>query len=60
MKVKIEIEGTAEEFQDMFVPSDKQAEFLEVTYNAYAEAMRRLVLKQIDPYNFTGIRDDDR
>jgi len=58
MKVTIELDVTPEEFKELFVPSDRQQEFVEVTYDAYAEALRRLVLKQIDPYNFTGIQNE--
>ena len=57
MKVTIELDVTPEEFKDLFVPSEKQQEFVEITYDAYAEALRKIVLKQIDPYNFTGMQD---
>ena len=55
MKVKIELECTPQEFQELFVPSDRQAEFISVTYDAYVEALGRMVAKQIDPYKFTGM-----
>lgn len=57
MKVTIELDVTPEEFKELFVPNDRQQEFVEVTYDAYAEALRRLVLKQIDPHNFTGMNE---
>jgi len=57
MKVTIELDVTPEEFKELFVPNDRQQEFVEVTYDAYAEALRRLVLKQIDPHNFTGVNE---
>ena len=57
MKVTIEIEGSAEEFQEMFVPSDKQNEFITKTYDAYVEALQKMVMRQIDPHNFTGLRN---
>lgn len=57
MKVTIELDVTPDEFKELFVPSDRQQEFVEVTYNAYAEALRKLVLKQIDPYDFTGMQN---
>lgn len=41
----------------MFVPSEKQAEFISVTYDAYVKALNDLLKKQIDPYNFTGLHD---
>ena len=58
MKVTIELDVTTEEFKELFVPSDRQQEFVEVTYDAYAEALRRLVQKQIDPHGFTGTQDE--
>ena len=57
MKILIELDVTPEEFKELFVPSDRQQEFVEVTYNAYADALRKLVLKQIDPHNFTGMNE---
>ena len=57
MKVTIELDVTPDEFKELFVPSERQQEFVEVTYNAYAEALRKLVLKQIDPYDFTGMQN---
>ena len=56
MKITIELDVTPDEFKELFVPSERQQEFVEVTYNAYAEALRKLVLKQIDPYDFTGMQ----
>jgi len=58
MKVKIELDCTPEEFQEMFIPSDKQQEFLTVTYDAYVDALQKMVWKQIDPYKFTSTKDD--
>ena len=58
MKVTIELDVTPEEFKELFVPSDRQQEFVEVTYDAYVEALRKIVLKQIDPHNFTKVRDE--
>ena len=55
MKVKIELECIPQEFQELFVPSDRQAEFISVTYDAYVEALGKLVKEQIDPYKFTGM-----
>lgn len=50
MKVTVEIELTSQEFQEVFIPGDKQVEFLNQTYNAFAEGMARLAWKQVDPY----------
>lgn len=51
MKVKVELDLTAEEFKELFVPGDKQTEFAMKTYDAYVEALGKMVWKQIDPYN---------
>ena len=57
MKVTIELDVTPEEFKELFIPSERQAEFMHVTYDAYVDALADVVKKQIDPYNFTGLRD---
>ena len=57
MKVTIELDLTPEEFQELFVPSERQAEFISVTYDAYVQALGDLVKQQIDPYNFTRLRN---
>jgi len=43
MKVKIEIEATPDEVQDLFIPSGKQKEFAESLYRAYIDAMSKTV-----------------
>jgi len=58
MKVTIEIEGKPEEFQDLFVPSDRQAEFAAMTYDAYVEALKGFIWDNMDPHNFVRGRDD--
>ena len=55
MKVKIELDLSPEEVKELFVPSDKQSEFMRVTYDAYVKAVQATVLDQVDPYNFTGM-----
>lgn len=52
MKVKLEMDLTPEEFQEMFIPSEKQGEFLTKTYDAYVDALQKMMWKQIDPNNF--------
>ena len=51
MKIKIEIDITPEEAQELFVPGDKQQEFMMVTYDAYVRALQGMVWDQIDPYD---------
>jgi hypothetical protein len=58
MKVKIELDMTPEEFKKCLVPDDCQQEFIETTYDAYVDALERLVGKQVDPYNFTSINKE--
>lgn len=57
MKVTIELDCTPEEFKELFIPSEKQAEFLTITYDAYVDALQKMVWGQIDPYNF--MKKDD-
>ena len=52
MKVTIEIEGKPGEFQELFVPSEKQAEFMTMTYDAYVEALKKFIWDNIDPHKF--------
>ena len=51
MKIKIDIDLTPEEAKDLFVPGDKQHEFMITTYDAYCKALKDMVWDQIDPYN---------
>ena len=61
MKVKIELDLSPEEAKELFVPSDKQSEFMRVTYDAYVRAVQSTLLDHIDPYNFTGMnRKNDK
>jgi hypothetical protein len=39
MKIKIEIDVTPEEVQDLFIPGEKQQEFAAAMARAYTEAM---------------------
>ena len=57
MNIKIEIEITPEEFQELFIPSEKQTEFLTMTYDAYTKAFQQLVQRQIDPHGMIWKRD---
>ena len=51
MKVKIELDLTPEEAKELFVPGDKQTEFMTKTYDAYVTALQNMVWDQIDPHN---------
>lgn len=57
MKIKVELDLTPDEAKELFVPSDKQVEFTDKLYAAYIDALNALVIKHIDPYNFTGLGD---
>jgi len=59
MKIKLEMDCTPEEFQELFIPGEKQDEFMLRCYDAYSEALRQMLTKQIDPYNFMKTRDDE-
>ena len=51
MKIKIDIDLTPDEAKELFVPSDKQNEFMTKTYDAYVAALQNMVWDQIDPHN---------
>lgn len=41
MKIKLEVDMTPDEVQDLFIPSDKQKEFAQAMYSAYVDAMTK-------------------
>lgn len=51
MKIKIDIDLTPEEAKELFVPGDKQQDFMVKTYDAYVRALQDMVWDQIDPHN---------
>ena len=51
MKIKIEIDITPDEFQEIFIPGEKQHEFQLKSYDAYVAALGDVWLDQVDPYN---------
>jgi len=59
MKINIEIDLTPDEAKDLFVPGDKQTEFMTKTYDAYVTALQNMVWDQIDPHNFLNRKDED-
>ena len=59
MKIKIEMDITPHEFQEVFIPGDKQDEFMIKTYDAYVEGFKSMWLDQVDPHNFFNRKKDD-
>jgi len=59
MKINIEIDLTPAEAKELFVPGDKQNEFITKTYDAYVAALQGMVWDQIDPHNFLNRKDED-
>jgi len=51
MKIKIEMDLTPDEAHELFVPGDKQHEFMVKTYDAYCKALKDMVWDQIDPHD---------
>ena len=51
MKIKIEMDLSPEEAKELFVPGDKQHEFMVKTYDAYCKALKDIVWDQVDPYD---------
>jgi len=50
---------TPEEFQEVFIPGDKQEEFMYKTYDAYVAALSDMWLNQVDPHNVFNRKKDD-
>lgn len=59
MKIKIEMDITPEEFQEVFIPGDKQTEFQMKSYDAYVAALGNVWLDQVDPYNVLRRKKND-
>lgn len=59
MKIRIDIEGSPEDFQELFVPGDKQQEFIEMSFDAYTAALRDFIFHTIDPHNFIRGKKDE-
>lgn len=51
MKIKIDIDLTPDEAKELFVPGNKQNEFMTKTYDAYVAALQNMVWDQVDPHN---------
>ncbi|MBK5928731.1 hypothetical protein [Rhodobaculum claviforme] len=50
MKVNIEIDCTPEEFKELMIPSDRQAEFAAKAYQAMVEAMGQAMAQQFQQF----------
>ncbi|MEM8632781.1 MAG: hypothetical protein AAGF74_16240 [Pseudomonadota bacterium] len=50
MKVNIEIDCTPEEFKELFIPSEKQAEFTAKAYQAMMEAAQKAIVEQFNMF----------
>lgn len=59
MKIKIEMDITPQEFQEVFIPGDKQEEFMYKTYDAYIAALSSLWMDQVDPHDFLNRKKND-
>lgn len=54
--MKVTIDLTPEEFQQLFVPSDKQTEFTIKAYDAYVDMFNQMMMKNIDPHNMFHVQ----
>ena len=59
MKIKIEMDLTPDEFQEIFIPGEKQTEFQMKSYDAYVAALGDVWLDQVDPYNVLRRKKND-
>jgi hypothetical protein len=59
MKINIEIDLTPDEAKQLFVPGDKQTEFMTKTYDAYVMALQNMVWDQVDPHNVFKRKKED-
>ena len=58
MKIKIELDMTPDEVQDLFIPSTKQKEFAEALYRAYIDAMSKTVSSTVSKAFKKRFRDE--
>lgn len=62
MKIKIEIEATPDDIQDLFIPSSKQKEFAQALYKAYIDALTTAAtgaFKRVLPTKKRGRKNGD-
>ena len=50
MKIHIEIDCTPEEFKELLIPSDRQAEFAAKAYEAMVQAMSQAMMQQFSAF----------
>jgi len=60
MKINVEIDLTPDEAKELFVPSEKQAEFGTQLYERWLEAVQKSTLDLMNPINYTKGQDNDR
>ena len=58
MKIKVEVDISPDEVQDLFIPSNKQKEFAQALYKAYIDAMSKTVAKTVGRVIPRRSRDD--
>ena len=58
MKIKIELDMTPDEVQDLFIPSTNQKEFAEALYRAYIDAMSKTVSSTVSKAFKKRFRDE--
>jgi hypothetical protein len=59
MKIKVELDLTPDEAKELFVPGDKQTDFLMMLYDQYVSALHETTWKHVDPHNMMGMRKKD-
>lgn len=59
MKIKIEMDLSPDEAKELFVPGDKQNEFMTKTYDAYVRALQTMIWDQVDPYDMFQRKEND-
>lgn len=58
MKVKIEIDMTPEEAKELFVPSEKQAEFGSQLYEQWLASVQKSIMEAYNPMN--NVKNEDK
>jgi hypothetical protein len=58
MKVNIELDLTTDEAKELFVPSEKQAEFGSQIYEKWLEAVQKSTMDLMNPANY--VKDENK
>lgn len=60
MKINVEIDLTTDEAKELFVPSEKQAEFGTELYNKWLNAVQKCTMELANPMRYVSSAKENR